>query len=491
MLSLNSRARLIFGFAFGLALAEVYAQSPDGYGNRAAIRKAANDHPSAFAYLRELSDTIGPRLTGSPQERRAGEWALESMRSAGLQRVHAESWQLEQGWRRQYARCRIISPFPLELIVTSYAWAGSTPAREMEAEVVLVDRNDLSGEARNSKDWAGKVLLLAASDGGKADQVKNVADLPPFLDTAAKAHAVAVIYRDQRPGDALTHTGPLGFPSRSTSLAVVDIAREQEALLTRLLRSGARVRVGIDVLNEFTSGPVESRNIVGEIPGSEFPEEVIVVGAHLDSWDLATGAIDDGFGVAAALAAAKSMVTSRAKPRRTIRFVIFTGEEEGLLGSRAYVRAHESELKNIVSVLVLDWGNGPITKIPIAGHDEFSAPLRDLLSQITDVAALQVTDGYLTYTDAFAFTLAGIAGIAPLQDTPNYAMVGHSAADTLDKVTADVLEKDSEILALLAMGIADRPTRIGARWTSEKTAQSLLPQRDLLVALGLWPFGRQ
>jgi carboxypeptidase Q len=454
-----------------------------------AVKTESLRHPAAFGWLSELSDRIGPRLTGSPQEERAGQWALETMRGIGLQNVHPEPWTLEQGWRRGYARCQLIQPFPLELIVTSYGWTGSTPTRNAEAEVVLVDSGALAEETRkNAAGWAGKVLLVAPKDPKHSDAMGTLTQLPAFLSAAEAADAIAVIIRDRRPGTALVHTGPVSFPMKVASMAVLDIAREQEEMLTRILNSGAAVRVKIEVVNEFTEGAVTSHNIVGEIPGSQHPEEVVVLGGHLDSWDLGAGSIDDGFGVAAVLGAARSIVASGVEPHRTIRFVLFTGEEQGLLGSRAYVQAHQNEMKNVVCAWILDWGNGPITKFPLGGHSELAAPLEELVGSIRDVALVQITNGYLTYTDAYAFTLAGVPAIAPLQDSADYTLVGHSAADTLDKVSPEVLTKNSGVLALAAVWVADYPSRIGSVWPPEKTAQALQDQRDTLRALGLWPF---
>jgi carboxypeptidase Q len=450
--------------------------------NLNAVKAAALQHSRSFQYLEELSDRIGPRLTGSPQDAQAGQWALQTMRAIGLQNVHSESWQLEKGWRRHYARCRLISPFPLDLIVASYGWAGSTPKRDMVAGVIQVDADALAAEVRKpAAAWAGKVLLASS---------KDPKQLPAFLASASEAGAVAVILRDRRPGAALPHTGPLGFPARSTSMAVLDIVEEQEALITRMLNSGVSVRVSVDVWNEFTNGAAPSSNIIGEISGSRHPEEIVLLGAHLDSWDLGTGSIDDGFGVAAVLGAAQSIVASGIRPERTIRFALFTGEEQGLLGSRAYTRAHQQELKNFVCALILDWGSGPITKFPLHGHSELAAPLEEFSRSIVDVAAIQVANGYLTYTDAYAFTFAGIPAIAPLQDSQNYTTWGHSAADTLDKVSPEVLTRNSAVLALTGIWIANYPTRIGSVWPPEKTAQELEGQRASLQLLGLWPFSK-
>jgi Zn-dependent M28 family amino/carboxypeptidase len=340
----------------------------------------------------------------------------------------------------------------------------------------------------HSANWPGKILLLTPKDPKHFDLFKSMSDLPAFLAAAASAHAIAIINGDPRPGILLPHTGPIGLPFHRTDLVVLDMASEQRDLIARTLQLGKVGRVKIDVQNEFTRGAVPSRNIVGEIPGSDYPEQVVVLGAHLDSWDLGTGAVDDGFGVAAVLGSAKAILSAGVKPKRTIRFILFTGEEQGLLGSHAYLKQHQAEARNFVCAVVLDWGSGPITRFPLAGHDEFAAPMQELFRSSKALASVTTSPGYLTFTDAYSFTLAGIPGIAPLQDSPNYNMVGHSAADTLDKVNESTLNQDTAMMASMAIWIADYPVRIGSVWSPEQTSQSLQEQRRSLQLLGLWPF---
>ena len=453
------------------------------------VEDEALKHPIAYPLLKVLTDEIGPRLTGSPPDSRAQQWALKEMRSIGLSNVRGEEWQLERGWRRGYARAQLVIPFHLDLAVASYGWSGSTPNGGAEADVVLVDSTALELEAQeHSANWPGKILLLTPKDPKHFDLFKSMSDLPAFLVAAASAHAIAIINSDPRPGILLPHTGPIGLPFHRTDLVVLDMASEQRDLIARTLQLGKAGRVKIDVQNEFTRGAVPSRNIVGEIPGSDYPEQVVVLGAHLDSWDLGTGAVDDGFGVAAVLGSAKAILSAGVKPKRTIRFILFTGEEQGLLGSHAYLKQHQAEVRNFVCAVVLDWGSGPITKFPLAGHDEFSAPMQELFRSSKALASVTTSPGYLTFTDAYSFTLAGIPGIAPLQDSPNYTMVGHSAADTLDKVNESTLNQDTAMMASMAIWISDYPIRIGSVWSPEQTSQSLQEQRRSLQLLGLWPF---
>jgi Zn-dependent M28 family amino/carboxypeptidase len=361
---------------------------------------------------------------------------------------------LRSGWERGRASAELIAPFWMPLAVTAYGWTASTGGAKETAV-----------GATETANWAGSVVLLRR--GQSASE---------FVKRAAAAGAVAIIARDARPGTMLTHTGPVTFGAGDVPIPipVLDIADEHQKLLERLLDSGKPVRVRIEVENRFPQAPAAGLNVSGEIRGSERPDEVVVLAAHLDSWDLGTGAIDDGTGVATVLGAAEAMARGP-KPRRTVRVLLFTGEEQGLLGSREWVRRHQSELGSVVCALAVDWGAGPIRSLPIAGHEELK---RDL-APLAEALHLELPDGFLTFTDAYTFSLEGIPGLAFYQRSPDYTMVGHSAADNLDKVDRATLEANVETVAAAARWIADRPERVGARWPADE-----IPRR----LSGMWPF---
>jgi Zn-dependent M28 family amino/carboxypeptidase len=247
----------------------------------------------------------------------------------------------------------------------------------------------------------------------------------------------------------------------------------------------------MNVQNRVTDGPVDSANVVGEIRGTQNPEQVIVVGGHLDSWDLASGATDNGCGTAVTLGAAEAIVQSGFKPLRTIRFVLFTGEEEGLLGSLAYVKTHQSEMANHVAALILDFGQGPVIGFQLGGHDDLIPTVQKFASSLQAFGDLQVDDDVEFGTDTGPFTLAGLPGINLNQDSPDYKYTHHSNVDTLDKVQADILDRNATVMALAAFWIADRPERLASPWPPEKTAQMLVEkhQDGILKAFNLWPFG--
>ena len=444
------------------------------------------DRKDPSLLLTHLTRRFGSRLTGSEDGRRAAAWTLQYMRELGLSRVHAESWPLGEGWKRGQARAWLPGPPTRELEVTAYGWTGSTPG-PVTGSVVLLDGNRPIDEV-DASDWADKVVLVSplASDG-----IRGVAEGPALVALAEKAHALAFIDGVNRPG-AARHTGPLGFPAVSSRLPVLDMSDAQREELADLVRAGTRPQLRIDVDNEFIDGPIAEANVVGDIVGATHPEEIVLLAAHLDAWDLATGATDDGVGVATVLGAVAAIRDSGVRPARTIRVVLFTGEEQGLLGSQAYVERHASELPDIVCVVALDWGTGRIVQFPLAGHPELSPVFERVARLRKEFAGITVAPGFLTFTDAFAFTLAGVPAIAPLQVSPDYDAVAHSAGDSMDRVDLDGLRFNTRVMAATAMVLADADVRPGRKLTPDEVRRSLAILEGALRLLHLSvPEGRQ
>jgi carboxypeptidase Q len=450
----------------------------------------------AYNDLEELSDYIGGRITGSPQAGQAIQWGLGKMRAMGLENVHAEKWQISRGWTRGSAEAQLVSPIHRRLTVDSMGWVGSTKAGGEEADVVAVNINHLYDEIKNNaSQWAGKVLMIVKKGAAPAPQpgMSGFAKFGEFLRKAQEAHAVAVIGGQGgsfAQGMHLTHTGSMGFDTYFEIPSVSMIAEDQQ-LLGRFLDQGKSVRIKINVQNQVSSGPVDSANVVGEIRGSEHPEQVIVVGGHLDSWDLADGTTDDGCGVATTLGAAKAIKLSGFKPKRTIRFVLFTGEEQGLLGSLAYTKTHKEELANHVAALVLDNGQGPVVKLNLGGRDDLVSAVKKFTESVKAFGEVEVDDNTVFGTDAGPFILAGLPGINMGQDSPDYKYTHHSAVDTFDKVKPDLLTRDATMMALTSFWITDRPERLASPWPPEKTAKMLTDKHAdaFLKAAGIWPFG--
>lgn len=463
---------------------------------RAALAKIAGAglvQSRTFDYLTQLSDEVGARVTGSPQSQRAVEWSLAKMRAIGLENVHAEKFQLWRGWTRGTATAELLQPLHRRLNVDAMGWTGSTPAAGVDADVVTANVFDLDQEFKNPQRLAGKVILMVAQGDPKKDFMVIFSQFGDFVKMAAKAGAVAIFGGQgglKSEGMNLTHTGILGFQA-DFSIPVLSLTVEDQNQLERLLAGGKQVRVRLSVQNTFSNGPVETANAVGEIRGREHPEEVFVVGAHLDSWDLSEGATDNGTGSVSVLGAAEAILRSGQRPRRTIRFVLFNGEEQGLLGSYAYIKNHEAQMPNHLGSLVLDAGQGPVKELQLGGRDDLVSALQPFADSLSNIREIKVNDKIEFGTDTGPFIMAGLPGINMEQDSPGYKFTHHSAADSIEEVKPEVLAQDATIMAMCAYWIADRPERFAKPWPAKKTATMLRERRqfEFLEAFGLWPFG--
>ncbi len=500
-LALAALVGVLMAFAGYGPLADTASKplSPAQDGTLPALTAIAGDgmmDSHAYRDLEELSDNIGGRVTGSLQAEKAVKWGVGKMKDIGLQNVHTEKWELFRCWKRISADAEVLSPSPHKLYMDSLGWVGSTPKGGADADLVEVNVYRLDEEIKNNPSkWTGKVLL--ATHKGEApprdQRMKMFARYGNFLNAAYQAHAIAVISGQggsASTGMHLTHTGILGF-EKYYDIPVVSITPEGSSLLERLMDQGDTVRIHINVQNQVTKGPVPSANVVGEIPGTKYPEQVIVVGGHLDSWDLSDGSTDDGVGVATTLGAAQAIVQSGFKPLRTIRFVLFTGEEQGLLGSLAYTKTHKAEMSNHVAALILDNGQGPVVTLNLGGRKDLIPAVEAFAKSVSAFGEVKVDDRTSFGTDAGPFILQGLPGINMNQNSPDYKYTHHSVVDTFDKVHHDILTRDATLMGLTAFWIADRPQRLASPWPPAKTAQMLVEKKadGFLKAAGLWPFG--
>ena len=459
-----------------------------------AVAGAGTMRPQAFDYLTQLSDDIGARVTGSPAAAQAIDWGAAKMKEIGLENVHTESWKISHGWTRISADAELISPIRRRLMVDALGWVGSTAPGGVEADVVALNANQLPDELKNNQgNWRGKILLVVQRGEAPKDRMEAFAKFGDFLKAAHAAGAVAVIGGQggrKAAGMHLTHTGALGFDTYY-DIPVVSMSAEDQEQLERYFDRGKTPRLKINVQNKVTDGPVDSANVVGDIRGTENPEQIIVVGGHLDSWDLASGSTDNGAGTCVTLGAAEAIMKSGYQPKRTIRFVLFTGEEQGLLGSLAYVKAHQSEMSNYVATLILDAGQGVVTGFQMGGHEDLIPTMQKFATALQAFGKLDVDNEVEFGTDTGPFTLAGIPAINLNQDTSDYKYSHHSAVDTLDKVQPAILDRNATVMALTAFWIADRPERLASPWPQEKTAKMLIDQHQdgMLKLFGLWPFG--
>jgi len=492
----------LLGLAFVMATAAAWAndvaqpKGPDEDGTKPALARIAGEgifNSRAFGYLTELSDDVGARVTSSSGAQKAVDWGVAKMKHIGLQNVHTEKWSMWKGWSRGTASAEMLAPLHRRLAVDSMGWTGSTPASGVEAEVATANLFDLDSEIKNIGRFQGKIVMMKPEGMPKKNFWLILAQYGDFLAELQNAGAVAVIGGQggfKAEGMHLTHTGVVGF-GKDFAIPVVDMVMEDQGQLERFLAAGKTVRLRINVQNTFTGGPVDSANVVGDVVGREHPEQIIVVGAHLDSWDLGEGTTDNGTGTTSVLGAADAIVKSGQRPRRTIRFVLFTGEEQGLLGSLAYVKQHSREMPNHLGCLVLDEGQGPIKEFQLGGRDDLIAAMEAFADSLENVREISVNDKSEFGSDTGPFILAGLPGLYLYQDSPDYKYTHHSAADALEAVKPEVLTQNAMIMALTAFWLADRPERFASPWPPERTARMLREKGkyEMLKAFGLWPFG--
>ena len=281
-------------------------KGPDQDGTKPALVRIAGEgllNSHAFGFLTELSDDIGGRVTGSPADHKAEEWGVARMKSMGLENVHTERYTIWRGWTRGTAEGQILAPVHHHLYIDAMGWTGSTPAGGAEGDVVAVNIFEIENEIKNVARLKGKVALVTAKGQPPQNKLNLFVLFGDFLKAAGPAGVIAVIGGQgggKSSGMNLTHTGILGF-NADFAVPVVSMTAEDQGQLERFLDRGITPRVRLIVENTFTSGPVETANVIGEIRGSEHPEQVLVVGGHLDSWDLAQGTTDNGSGVATTL----------------------------------------------------------------------------------------------------------------------------------------------------------------------------------------------
>jgi len=437
--------------------------------------------------LRKLTDVVGGRVSGSPQMAQAVEWGVAAFRAAGID-VHTEKYMMAHRWSEGETRLEVLGPekFPVSLV--SLGLSPATPEGGIEAPLIFVGEGSEADFARAGPAVNRAILLVHTEVSYTWADLNREYELPPpIIERAAKAGAAAILWVGERERKLLyRHTNSVD--GRLEQLPQAVVAREDGLRLERAaLRSPGKVRLQLTMPNQV-SGPVEQFNVVGEIRGYEKPDEVVVLGAHLDSWELGTGALDNGCNAALVIEAARAVKATGLLPRRTIRFILFSGEEEGLLGSWAYVRAHRAEMDKFRGVVIFDTGAGRVTGYSLGGRHDIEAPVNDLLRPFSGWGVDRHTLDAQTGTDHLDFLLEGVPTLVANQEVANYMLNYHAASDTFDKVDIRELKLNTVLAAVTAWGIADRTEPIGKR-QSRAEVEGLLKETGLdkeLQQNGMW-----
>ncbi len=449
----------------------------------------AMERSEVMQNLQYLSDVIGPRLSGSPAMRRANDWVAERFRSLEID-VRLEVYDFGVTWERGPMAVWLVAPFQRAVTAYSWAWTEGTRGRALTGPVVeanLATPESLAvyrdrvkgawvmftepalvwnpdGPTPTAADSAARraeldrraalnrQLTADSSPAAVAARQQFVIDRPYLL---KQAGALGTIVDGAKEHALVTMSGS---PNRVSPLPNFVVSHEDYLMFDRLLTVGQRPTLEARIENRLGKSPMQQWNTVGEIRGTDLPGQVVILGAHLDSWDLAQGVTDNGASSMAVLEAARVIRKSGLTPKRTIRFILFSGEEQGLLGSRGYAAAHAAEADSIQAVLVLDNGTGRIIGQALQGRNQLEQLWKELLAPVAHLDADSVRQANKGGTDHLSFIPYGIPAFNFDQMPRGYFHTHHSQSDTFDKAVEGDLRQAAAVLAVTAYQLANLPT---------------------------------
>lgn len=475
------RNRLVASLLAAGLSAPAFGASPDAAARLAG--RAVGDTP-LIADTRELCDTIGGRPVGSKANTRAVAWAAAKFKAAGADAVRTETFPVPFLWLPGTAELAIVSPESVSLRVVACPAAPSTPG-VITAKAVDAGEGTDADYARLGAKAKGAIAVVRSKEMKTADDLfGEYMRNGVIFDAAKKAGAAAVLLQSTRPR-GLLYRHPVGLGRELAPLPAAMVSREHAARLLRLAEAGD-VTVRLSVAN--TTGPsYDAQNVVAEIKGTEKPDEVVLLGAHLDSWDLGTGANDNGVNVALLVDVLRGIRELGLKPRRTIRFAAFNAEELGMWGSAEYVRAHAKEMGSIAAVVIFDVGSGRTTNFYLNGREDLRKPADAALAGVAGLVGVPHTLEGVDGTDNFDFLLSGVPNFVANQDWTPYLPDYHAESDTFDMVDAREARANVAIASALVWGLANSDAR--APRQSKAEVDTLLKDTKLdeqMKAMGQW-----
>ncbi len=429
----------------------------------ARIIDEVTTHQQALADLERLTDNIGPRLTGSDALVRAHAWAESTMTARGFSNVHRESYDFGPSWARGATSARLLTQNGASLSLAGLAWGPSTPGPVRGDVLRLAGQTPAELEALIGH-FRGRIVIA-----GKIPAPETVADTAAYralrlrLATAMREEgALAFIAPAGKPEGLTTTGGPVWrLGPYAPQIPFAFMADKDFGMISRAAIRGERVAMEIDLEGQRSASPVKAFNSVAELRGSDLANEVVIIGAHLDSWDLGTGATDNGTGVVAAMEALRAIKATGMVPRRTIRVVLFSGEEQGHWGSKAYVQAHRSELDAIQAVLVNDLGTGRTRGFAMQGVEAARPLMARAIAPLNELGVWELPLERGTDSDHWSFVEAGVPGFFAVQEVVDYfTTTHHSQFDTFDRVRPADLTQSAAALAVTAWELANMTERV-------------------------------
>jgi carboxypeptidase Q len=418
-----------------------------------SLIRAATADSAAWLRIAEMVDRFGPRFSGTPALEAAIDWTVEQMRADGLENVHTEPVMVPR-WVRGDESAELISPRAVQLHMLGLGGSVGTPPAGIEAEVLVVGSfEELQARAAEAR---GRIVLwdVPFTTYGQTVQYRGRGAVE-----AARAGAVASLIRSVGPfGMQTPHTGSLRYADSVPRIPAAALSMEDAMMLRRMSERGERPRVRLR-MGAQTLPDAPSRNVVAELRGRELPDEVVVIGGHIDSWDITSGAMDDAGGCVAAWEAVRLMARLGLRPRRTVRVVLWTNEENGLRGATAYRDAHRDEIPNHVLAIESDAGVFAPTGFGFTGTNAAFDAVRGIGALLAPIGADSINRGG-GGADIGPIMALGVPGMGLEVDGSRYFWYHHTAADTPDKLDPRDVARSVAAMAVMAWVAAEMPERI-------------------------------
>jgi carboxypeptidase Q len=515
----------IISFVFCLQLINAQEEKLD-MDMLSKIRKEGLENSKVMEIAMYLTDVSGPRLTASPGYMRAATWAKNKLNEWGLSNANLEPWgEFGKGWEQTKCYVAMTAPYYVPLIAMPRAWTGSTPGKKsMKAEVVLIKAKDTVELLKYAGTLKGKIVMtwspaklapsftadgnrfadsslekMAAAEmrqpqqgGGQRNQQGNNPQVNQFmlqrrmneLINKEKPALILTMSANGNDGTIFVSSGGQYAKDVEAAPASVVLSSDDYLRIQRLIESGVPVTLEAEVKTKFYNDDLKGYNVIAEIPGTDpaLKEELVMLGGHLDSWHAATGATDNAAGCAVMMEAVRILKASGFKPRRTIRIALWSGEEQGLHGSRNYVKNHfadpakmipTAEHGKVSAYYNLDNGTGKIRGIYLQGNKEAGPIFSKWLEPFKDLGAGTVTINNTGGTDHQAFDGVGIPGFQFIQDQIEYnTRTHHTNMDTYDHLVADDLKQAATIVASFVYNTAQRDQKIPRKTIPQAQTQN-------------------
>ncbi|WP_286235532.1 M28 family peptidase [Thalassotalea sediminis] len=419
-----------------------------------ALAKSLQGNTPIIDDLQELTDTIGARMTGTEGNNLAVAWALNKFKEMGIN-TKLEAVEMPRGWQEREAKGYVTGDLTYELPIVSMPFTNSTIKQGLSGQLKYI--NNGSDKAFNQVKNLENTWLLVETDILDDEQgihglFKEYIDFAGIEQRAIQHSVAGIIYMSSRDKNLLYRHLP--SKGAANNLPIIVAEREEGLKLKRLLNKGYSLHFAAKI--ETGDGqPYQVNNVIAEIKGKEKPDEIVLLGAHIDSFDLGTGALDNGSNVSLVLDIARQIKRLGITPKRTMRFALYNGEEQGLYGSWAYTKHHKMALNKHVMTATIDIGTGKINGFFTNGRVDFVPALESALNAVQENGPFSMINVPVVGTDNYDFMVNGVPNIVASQEDANYASNYHAESDTFDKVDTKQLKQNASTMGALMLGIAN------------------------------------